>query len=99
VKVPATTNWRWWSCLPRWGRAGRARCRRGDATGADARGLLKAGHLRPDITADQAADILWAYSSPELYELLVIRRGWPAERHGQFVAEALIAALLPAQAT
>jgi AcrR family transcriptional regulator len=65
----------------------------------NARGLLKAGHLRPGITADQAADIMWAFSSPELYELLVIRRGWPAERYGQFVAEALIGALLPAQAT
>ena len=65
----------------------------------NARGLLKAGHLRPGITADQAADIMWAYSSPELYELLVIRRGWAAERYGQFVAEALIGALLPAQGT
>ena len=65
----------------------------------NAHGLLKAGHLRPGITADQAADIMWAYSSPELYELLVIRREWPAERYGQFVAQALIAALLPAQAT
>ena len=65
----------------------------------NARGLLKAGHLRPGLTADQAADIMWAYSSPELYELLVIRRGWPAERYGQFVAQALIAALLPVQAT
>jgi AcrR family transcriptional regulator len=65
----------------------------------NARGLLKAGHLRPGITAHQAADIMWAYSSPELYELLVISRGWPAERYGQFVAQALIAALLPAQAT
>jgi len=40
---------------------------------------------------------LWAYSSPELYELLVIRRGWPAERYGQFIADALRSALLPAQ--
>ena len=63
----------------------------------NARGLLQAGHLRPGITAEQAADIMWAYSSQELYELLVIRRQWPAERYGQFVAQALIAALLPAQ--
>jgi hypothetical protein len=47
----------------------------------------------------QAADILWTYSSPELYELLVIRRGWPAEQYGRFVGQALTAALLPAQAT
>jgi len=65
----------------------------------NARGLATAGHLRPGITVEQAADIAWAYSSAELYELLVTRRGWPAERYGQFIAQALIAALLPAQGT
>lgn len=65
----------------------------------NARGLSDAGHLRPGITPGQAADIMWTYSSPELYELLVTRRGWPAERYGQFVGHALIAALLPVQGT
>jgi AcrR family transcriptional regulator len=60
----------------------------------NARGLSHAGHLRPGITVAQAADILWTYSSPELYELLVLRRGWTAERYGQFAAQAMIAALL-----
>ena len=65
----------------------------------NARGLAAAGHLRPGVTVDQAADILWAYSSPELYELLVTRRGWPPERYGQFIAQGLAAALLPATGT
>jgi AcrR family transcriptional regulator len=65
----------------------------------NARGLSDAGHLRPGITPSEAADIMWTYSSPELYDLLVIRRGWPAERFGSFVGQALIAALLPAQGT
>ncbi len=60
----------------------------------NARGLSHAGHLRPGITAAQAADILWTYSSPELYELLVLRRGWTAERYGRFAAHAMTAALL-----
>ena len=63
----------------------------------NARGLAKDGHLRPGITVGQAADIMWAINSLELYELLVIRRGWPAERYGQFIADALRSALLPAQ--
>jgi AcrR family transcriptional regulator len=63
---------------------------------ANAARLLDAGHLRPGITVEQAADILWTYSSPELYDLLVLRRGWPADRFGRFVAQALISALLPA---
>ena len=61
----------------------------------NARALSAAGHLRPGITAAQAADILWTYSSSELYELLVLRRGWSPEHYGHFVAQAMIAALLP----
>jgi AcrR family transcriptional regulator len=65
----------------------------------NARGLAKAGHLRPGITLERAADIMWAMCSPELYDLLVTQRGWPPERYGQFIAQALAAALLPAQST
>jgi AcrR family transcriptional regulator len=61
----------------------------------NARGLADAGHLRPGITISEAADILWAYSSPELYDLLTRQRGWTAEHYGRFVGHALIAALLP----
>lgn len=60
----------------------------------NARRLRDAGHLRPGLTLAQAADMLWAYSSPELYELLVLRRGWAPTRYGQFVANAMIDALL-----
>jgi AcrR family transcriptional regulator len=63
----------------------------------NARGLSDAGHLRLGITVGEAADIMWTYSSPELYDLLVTRRGWPAERFGSFVGQALITALLPTQ--
>ena len=61
----------------------------------NARTLLKGGHLRSGITLDAATDVLWTYSSPELYELLVIRRGWSVERYGRFIADSMIAALLP----
>ena len=61
----------------------------------NARTLLKGGHLREGITLDAATDVLWTYSSPELYELLVIRRGWSVERYGRFIADSMIAALLP----
>jgi hypothetical protein len=40
-----------------------------------------------------------ATCSPELYDLLVIRRGWSPDRFGRFVGHALTAALLPAQDT
>lgn len=60
----------------------------------NARRLRKGGHLRAGITLAQAADVLWTYSAPELYELLVLRRGWSRRRYGRFVANAMIEALL-----
>lgn len=60
----------------------------------NARRLHEAGHLRPGITVTHAADVLWTYSAPELYELLVLRRGWTPTQHGRFVADAMINALL-----
>jgi AcrR family transcriptional regulator len=63
---------------------------------AGARTLFERGDLRSDVALDDARDILWTYTAPELYELLVIRRGWSAKRFGTFAAEQMIAALLPA---
>jgi AcrR family transcriptional regulator len=60
----------------------------------NARRLHAAGHLRPGITVAAAAEVMWTYSSPELYELLVLRRGMPLKRYGRFVADAMISALL-----
>lgn len=60
----------------------------------NARRFAAAGHLRPGITVAEAADLMWTYTSPELYELLVLRRGMPLKTFGRFVADALIAALI-----
>lgn len=57
--------------------------------------LHEQGHLRGDVSLDDARDILWTYNAAELYELLVIRRGWTPDRYGRWVADALGAALLP----
>jgi AcrR family transcriptional regulator len=60
----------------------------------NARRLAAAGHLRDGIRATEAADVLWACSSPELYELLVHRRGWPLARYARFIADVMVAGLL-----
>ncbi len=60
----------------------------------NARRLHDAGHLRPGISVPRAADILWTYSSPELYDLLVHRRHMSSSAYGRFVADAMAAALL-----
>jgi AcrR family transcriptional regulator len=63
----------------------------------NARSLATAGHLRQDVPVERAGEILWAYSSPELYELLVLARGWTLRRYADFIVDAMIAALLPAE--
>jgi len=61
----------------------------------NARRLHDRGNLREGMPLGQARDVLWTYSSPELYDLLVLRRGWGLDRYGRFIAEAMIASLLP----
>lgn len=60
----------------------------------NARHLHDAGYLRQGISLKEATDVLWTYSSTELYELLVLRRGWELQRYGRFVANGISAALL-----
>lgn len=60
-----------------------------------ARLLHDRGHLRPGVDVAQARDVMWAYTDPALYELLVLRQAWPLERFRDFLATALTAALLP----
>jgi AcrR family transcriptional regulator len=60
----------------------------------NARRLASAGHLRSGVSAADAATVLWTYSAPELYELLVLRRGMPLDQFGRFIADAMIAAVL-----
>jgi AcrR family transcriptional regulator len=60
----------------------------------NARTLARAGHLRAGMRASDAADVLWACSSPELHELLVVRRGWSLERYARFIVDVMTAALL-----
>jgi hypothetical protein len=57
--------------------------------------LGERGFLRADVSVDAAGDIMWACTSPELYELLVLRRGWSSTQFGDFVGRTLEGALLP----
>jgi AcrR family transcriptional regulator len=63
----------------------------------NARSLAAPGYLRAGLTAELAGEILWTYSSPELYELLVLTRGWTIRRYADFIVDAMIAALLPVE--
>lgn len=62
--------------------------------GIIAANLFEGGHLRSGITEEEAQDVLWAYTSPELYQLMVLIRGWSGPRYRDWVLRALVHALL-----
>lgn len=59
----------------------------------NARRIADAGHLPDDLPVEQAGDILWTYSSPQIYDLLVIRSGWTLDRYADFIAAGVAAHL------
>ena len=63
--------------------------------GIIAANLSEGGHLRRGVSKQEAQDVLWAYTSPELYQLMVLIRGWSGPRYRNWVFHALVDALLP----
>ncbi len=59
----------------------------------NARRLAQAGHLPPGMSIARATDILWTYSSPEVYELLVKRSGWNLQQYSVFITAGITAHL------
>jgi AcrR family transcriptional regulator len=60
-----------------------------------ARALARTHALRPELRERDAADIIHALMSPEVYRLLVVDRGWRPERYERWLTEILIDQLLP----
>jgi AcrR family transcriptional regulator len=58
------------------------------------RHLIESGQLREGIELDEVRDVLWTYTAVELYELLVVERGWPLERYADWIGQAIAAALV-----
>lgn len=57
--------------------------------------LHEAGHLRQGVTNRAAADLMWSVSSPEMYELLVVRRGWSLDQYADYVFHTVSSLLAP----
>ncbi len=55
--------------------------------------------LAPGLTADRAADVIWALGSPETYQLLVFDRGWGPDDYQDWVTTTLEQTLLPPAGT
>ena len=54
-----------------------------------ARSLARSGALREGVRERDAADVIHALASPEVYGLLVLDRGWSGERYERWMAETL----------
>jgi hypothetical protein len=50
--------------------------------------LAASGALRPELSVEEVADVLWSMNSPELYLLLVGQRGWDPDRYQRWLADA-----------
>jgi len=51
-----------------------------------ARNLMGKPGMDPALTLEEVRDVLWTFNSPELYDLLVVRRGWSPEQYESWLA-------------
>lgn len=58
------------------------------------RDIRATGGLRPGLSVDQAADVVWALNSSEMYLLLTAERGWSPRRFERWLADAWCRLLL-----
>ena len=55
--------------------------------------LAAEGRLRPGLTPDDAADLIWTLTSVSAWDDLVTRRGWTAERYRERMSALLMASV------
>ena len=56
--------------------------------------LAEKGALGPGLDVERAADILWTINNPDVWQLLVGRRGWTAESYERWCGDLACAQLL-----
>jgi AcrR family transcriptional regulator len=66
-----------------------------DGMGRFAQHLADRGTLRPDLSVQEARDLLWTLNAHAVHDLLVVQRGWPPERYRDWLADTLARVLLP----
>jgi AcrR family transcriptional regulator len=73
---------------------GRLAAQRLDGLRRFARLLAERGRLRPGLTADRAADLLWTICAQANYDSLVGSRGWTPDEYEAWLGDVLISSLL-----
>jgi AcrR family transcriptional regulator len=53
------------------------------------------GPLKPGLSVEAAGDVVWTLTSADVQRMLRRERGWSKDRYASWLADALIAALLP----
>jgi hypothetical protein len=56
--------------------------------------LRVTGEVRPDLSDEEVADIVWSMNSAEYWVLLVTERGWSPDRFRTWLVEAWTRLLL-----
>jgi AcrR family transcriptional regulator len=56
--------------------------------------LKRTGRLRRDLSVNNAADVVWAMNSAEIYVMLTVDRGWSAQRYERWLADSWCRLLL-----
>ena len=57
--------------------------------------LVDRGALRPDLSVQEARDLLWTLNVHAVHDLLVVEGGWSPERYRDWLADTLARVLLP----
>lgn len=53
------------------------------------------GPFRDGLSDKRAGEIIWAVTSPEMFQLLTVDLGWPVEQYESWLADSLMRLLLP----
>jgi AcrR family transcriptional regulator len=65
-----------------------------DRMALNAERLTAHAGVRRDLTIEQIRDVMWTYTSPDLYDLLVGQRGWTVDQYREFLFHGLSVQLL-----
>ena len=75
--------------------AAQIEAQRAIGTAATARHLASRFGLRPGLTEQAAADILWTLTAPDIVERLITQRNWPWDTYEHWLADTMASSLLP----
>ena len=59
-----------------------------------AQALADRGALREELSTTEAADVLWLFNDPTVYQHLVLERHWTEERYQLWLTDALASLLI-----